>query len=150
MEDTNMVPSLHPETPKKSRSKKVVEAKEVHPDDRMVKGTFFYHESPGGIFRFNSKARKGQKVQKFALVDGQETELPLWVIKHLNKNVRYPVYSELPGEKGFQAGAYAFDPMGSRVAPMKAKKWIPRASFQPSEYFQEAVVDNSQVEIVEV
>lgn len=147
MEDTNMVPSLTPEAPKKAKAKKAAEG---HPEDRMIKGTFFYHESPGGILRFNSKARKGQKVQKFALVDGQETELPLWAVKHLNQNVRYPIYSDLPGEKGFQQGAYAFDPMGSRVAPMKAKKWIPRASFQPSSYLTDAVVDNSKVEIVEV
>ena len=66
----------------------------------LVKGIFHFHEVPGGSMSFNFKKYKGDKVERYDLVDGQVYTIPLGVARHLNKNGSYPVHSYMQDETG--------------------------------------------------
>lgn len=66
----------------------------------LVKGIFHFHEVPGGSMSFNFKKYKGDKVERYDLVDGQVYSIPLGVARHLNKNGSYPVHAHMQDESG--------------------------------------------------
>lgn len=53
-------------------------------DKRKVKGVFRDLEVKGGVLKFAFKKWKGDDIVPYELHDGQEYELPLGVVKHLN------------------------------------------------------------------
>ena len=63
--------------------------KERQEDARIVKGVFQDNEIKGGSITFPFKKWKGDKIEIYRLIDGQEYELPLGVVKHLNSNCFY-------------------------------------------------------------
>lgn len=89
-------------------------------DKEMVRGRFRFHEVPGGTLSFCCKAYKGDKVERYDLVDGEIYRLPLGVAKHLNKNLWYPVHT------------YTMDEYGK--PSMKIGQKVSRCSFQSLEF----------------
>ena len=53
--------------------------------DIMVKGRFVFHNAPGGELKFCHKLFKGHSIKHITLVDGEECELPLPIVKQLEK-----------------------------------------------------------------
>lgn len=88
-------------------------------DSRMIKGIFQDHEVKGGTVQFPFRKWKGDPVEMYSLTDGQEYELPLAVVKHLNSNCCYEEHSYL---------------MDSGGKPMLTGKKINRFSFKTAEY----------------
>lgn len=68
-------------------------------DQTPVRGKFSFFEQPGGTLKFCYRKYKGDRVEKYELVDGQIYTLPLGVAKHLN-SVSYPIHEFLLDEKG--------------------------------------------------
>ena len=88
-------------------------------DSKKVKGIFQYHELHGGTLSFCFKKWKGDTLQHYTLVDGQEYELPLGVVRHLNSDCSTEEHSYLLG------------PDGKHI---KTGRKIPRFSFKSREY----------------
>ncbi len=98
-------------------------------DREIVKGIFRFHEVPGGQMEFVFKKYKGDKLEKYTLIDGQTYSLPLGVAKHLNTNCWYPSYN------------YKNDEQGRPVTTMAEK--IRRCSFQSLEFVDIDEVPNT-------
>lgn len=69
-------------------------------DRRLVKGIFQDNELKGGNVTFPFRKWKGDPVETFTLIDGQEYELPMGVVKHLNSGCAYETHSSLLGPDG--------------------------------------------------
>jgi len=69
-------------------------------DSRLIKGIFQDNEVKGGNRHFFFRKWKGDKVQEYKLYDGQEYELPLAVVKHLNSGCAVEQHSYLLGPDG--------------------------------------------------
>lgn len=69
-------------------------------DREKVRGIFRFYEIAGGELSFVYKAFKGDKVEKYTLMDGKAYSIPLGVAKHLNRNGCYPIHKYLKGEDG--------------------------------------------------
>ena len=82
------------------KSGKVNLAYQRDKDRELVKGIFRFHECPGGEMSFVFKAYKGDKIEKYTVVDGQVHSVPLGVAKHLNNNGWYPVHGFKQNEQG--------------------------------------------------
>ena len=67
---------------KESKSEKYMKAYKT--DSRLVKGKFFCHMPKGGEVTFPFRKYKEDQRVDYKLVDGQEYELPLGVVKHIN------------------------------------------------------------------
>ncbi len=74
--------------------------KERLEDKRLVKGTFQDNELKGGKITFPFKKYKGDDVVHYTLQDGQEYELPLGVVKHLNNGCAYITHSFILDKNG--------------------------------------------------
>lgn len=115
------MPHQHRLTDKKERDAWKKELRRRRDRDRqMVKGTFYYHECPGGKLEFVFKKYEGDSIMKYELWDGQMYELPLGVAKHLNQNVNYQVHT------------YQLGPDGKYSS--KIGKRVKRCSFQSLDY----------------
>lgn len=92
-------------------------------DRRKLKGVFRDLEVKGGVLKFAFKKWKGDDICFYELHDGQEYELPVAVVKHLN-NLCY------------HEDSYSKDLISADGRPMKNpnSKKITRFSFQSSEY----------------
>lgn len=56
----------------------------MHDQDReKVHGKFVFYERPGGTLKFGFKKYQNDPVEKYALTDGMEYDLPLAVANHL-------------------------------------------------------------------
>ncbi len=69
-------------------------------DARVVKGIFQDNELRGGTVKFPFRKWKGDPVVTYELTDGQEYELPLGVVRHLNSGCAYETHSHLLGPDG--------------------------------------------------
>lgn len=65
-----------------------------------LKGIFHWHEVPQGTMSFLLKTKRGENVKKYSLVDGQEYNLPIDVVCHLNDSGKYPVHRYTTGADG--------------------------------------------------
>lgn len=99
-------------------------------DSEMVRGIFRFHEVPGGKLAFPYRAYKGDHVEKYSLVDGQEYTIPFGVANHLNKRCWYPEH------------AYQLDAEGN--PKVRVGKKIQRLSFQSLEFTEEALTPASE------
>ncbi len=93
--------------------------KQRQEESKIVKGVFEYRELKGGRVQFPFKKYAGDNVEWYDLVDGQEYELPLAVVRHLNN-------------LGVDKHSYLLD---SRGLPLKSGQKEHRFSFKSSEYF---------------
>jgi hypothetical protein len=99
-------------------------------DKEMVKGIFRFHEVPGGGMSFvYGPIYKGDESQVYEMTDGEIYTVPLGVARHLNKNVWYPVYEHIAGEKDVQTAHNQMTRAGMRIC-----KRVRRCSFQSLEY----------------
>ena len=73
-------------------------------ENEKVKGIFKCYEVPGGqvsfFFRGNTHGKRGDKIERYDMIDGHVYEVPLAVAKHLNNNCYYPVHSYQKDESG--------------------------------------------------
>jgi len=95
-------------------------------DRRKVKGIFRDLEVKGGVIKFAFKKWKGDDIVPYELHDGQEYELPLGVVKHLNNLCHYE-------------DSFSKDLLSATGHPMKNPnpKKVSRFSFQATEYMQD-------------
>jgi hypothetical protein len=115
-------------------------------DREMVRGMFQFHEVPGGELKFNYKAYKGDKVERYELVDGQIYSLPRGVAIHINKNVAYPEYEHIKNE-GAAMGSF----MGAAPISMRISRKTKRCSFQSLEFMDiEGMDEPSKIVSVEL
>ncbi|MGD2065710.1 MAG: hypothetical protein PVI43_00890 [Candidatus Bathyarchaeota archaeon] len=89
-------------------------------DARKVKGIFRCLQPAGGNVEFYFRKWKGDPIEKYTLHDGQEYELPISVVKHLNEQC----YEE---DK-----AYLLDANGEKIRGAGKKRY--RFSFTVSNY----------------
>jgi len=68
-------------------------------DSRKVKGKFLCHEPKGGSVKFSFRKYKEDRTQSYHLIDGEEYELPIAVVKHLN-NCGWEIHSNLLDAEG--------------------------------------------------
>jgi len=76
-----------------------VRIKQHKEDSKKVKGKFLCHEPKGGSVTFPFRKYKEDKTESYHLYDGEEYELPIGVIKHLN-NCGWEVHSHLLDQDG--------------------------------------------------
>ena len=69
-------------------------------ESKLVKGIFEFKDLPGGTLDFFHRKWKGDKVQRYILVDGHEYELPLGVVRKLNSECATTEHSYLLGPDG--------------------------------------------------
>ena len=69
-------------------------------ESTKVKGTFIYHECPGGTLRFNYHIFAGTPVEKWEFTDGEAKEVPLYIAKHLNNSGMYKTKKRAVGPNG--------------------------------------------------
>jgi len=69
-------------------------------ESKMVKGIFEFRALPGGTLDFFHKKWKGDKITRYVLVDGEEYELPLSVVRKLNSECYTNQHSYLLGPDG--------------------------------------------------
>lgn len=89
-------------------------------DHKMVKGIFHCYEPRGGSMTFSFKKYKGDQVLKYNFTDGEITEVPLMVAKHLNQNCYYPKHSHVLDADG--------------KASVEVGKKVDRCSFESLEF----------------
>lgn len=110
-------------------------------DNRMVKGRFIFHELPGGVLEFNFRgAHRGEKTQKYTMIDGEIYTLPLQVARHLNQNVSYPEYEHAQGEE-FAAASNM-----QEGTPMRVRRMVRRCSFEPLDFIADEELQRAQAE----
>lgn len=68
--------------------------------ERRVKGIFKNLELPGMDLRFVWKMNKGEQIAKYHLKDGEMSEVPLSVARHLNDDCWVPVHHYILDDKG--------------------------------------------------
>lgn len=125
MTQTNVNSSITPLVDLTPSKKKETEVKpsinHLRDKDReKVKGIFKFYEVPGGSMSFVHKEYKGEKVERYDMIDGQVYTVPLGVAKHLNKNGWYPLH------------AHAVDANGNSIAAIRQK--VRRFGFQSLEF----------------
>jgi len=69
-------------------------------DARTVKGVFEFRDLPGGVLEFYDKKWKGEKIQFYKLIDGEEYDLPISVVRKLNSECYMKENSHLLGPDG--------------------------------------------------
>jgi len=102
-------PAVHTETFEEKLERQRVE------ESVKVKGVFQDNELPNGCIRFAFKKFPGDQIQEYTLISGQEYELPLAVVKHLNSNCFYAQDAYVPGN--------ILDPSGKPMKNPNAKKF---------------------------
>lgn len=105
-------------------------------DSEMVKGIFHFYEVPGGSMSFNFKKYKGDKVERYDMVDEGVYTIPLGVAKHLNQNGNYPIHQHLKDESG--------------NVSMKIGQKVNRFGFQSLEFMDIDDLPNKAEQIVTV
>jgi hypothetical protein len=115
-------------------------------DREKVRGMFKFHEVPGGSMSFVFKAYKGEKVERYDLLDGEIYSLPRGVAIHLNKNLSYPEYEHVKSE-GAALGLFNHN----APASMRIAKKTQRCSFQSLEFMDiEGMEEPSKLYTVEL
>lgn len=110
-------------TSRQAKDKKVtnVQLDYMRDKDRETRrGIFRFYECQGGSMSFVYKAYKGDKVERYDLLDGQAYELPRGVIKHLNTNGWYPVHGHALNDAGLPS--------------MKISQKVRRFGFESTEF----------------
>jgi len=96
---------------------------ECERDKTMINGVFHYHERPNGLLEFSFMKYKGDRIEKYSLMDGHQYTLPLAVVNHLNKNCSYPIHQ------------HAVDANG--VPIVRIGKMVRRCSFSNTDFMIE-------------
>lgn len=97
--------------------------KEREADAKIVRGKFINRENPGASLTFHYKKYKGEPLKTYRLIDGNEYDLPVGVIKHLVNNCQV---EETTNE------VTMIDP--NTYEPLYANRKIPRFTFITSEF----------------
>jgi hypothetical protein len=105
-------------------------------DKELVKGVFKFYEVPGGSMDFIYRKYKGQKPERYSMIDGKVYTIPLGVAKHLNNDCWYPVH------------AYAMDENGSRSQKISQK--VKRCGFQSLEFMDIEDFDRGGKQIIQI
>lgn len=105
-------------------------------DAEKVKGIFKFYEVPGGSMDFVYRKYKGQKAEKYSMIDGHVYTIPLGVAKHLNNDCWYPIHS------------YAQDKDG--LPSQKISQKVKRCGFQSLEFMDIEDFDRGGERIITV
>jgi hypothetical protein len=92
-------------------------------DEKLVKGHFEFVEAEGGTFEFTYRIYPGEPIQHYTFVHGEECEIPLGIVKHLNNTKK----------KIRKHGNYEQSRAGSVILP-KPYDTVSRVRFVPSEF----------------
>ena len=105
-------------------------------DKEMVKGMFKFYEVPGGSMAFMYRKYKGEKPERYSMVDEDTYTIPLGVAKHLNNDCWYPVHT------------YATDENGK--PSQKVSQKVKRCGFQSLEFMDIEDFDRGGQQIISV
>jgi hypothetical protein len=105
------VPADEPQNDKIERMRKE--------ESKLVKGIFQDNELKNGSIKFSFKKYRGDPIMTYELKDGEEYELPLSVVRHLNNDCAYHDHHFILDSKG---------------NPTKSVRKTHRFSFKPLEY----------------
>lgn len=92
-------------------------------DEKLVKGNFEFSEAEGGTFDFTYRIYPGDPIQHYTFVDGEECEIPMGIVKHLNNTKK----------KIRKHGNYEQSQNGTIILP-KPYDVLSRVRFLPSEF----------------
>lgn len=107
-----------------------------------VTGRFKFYEVPGGILRFSLLLFKGDKVEKYEMVDGETYTVPLGVACHLNNSGSYPVYDYVKTEQPLRA-----ENIGEGIQ-MRVSKKIHRYGFESLQFMDIEGLHRPQSEVL--
>lgn len=96
-------------------------------DNKMVKGIFRCFEPREGSMTFSFRKYKGDKLEKYTMIDGETYTIPLMVAQHLNKNCWYPKH------------CHVLDLNGN--ASVEVGKKVQRCSFESLEFQHESFAE---------
>jgi hypothetical protein len=83
------------------KEQKKLDTKSLRDRNReKVRVMFKFDEAPGQTLSFVFREFKEDPIERYDLVDGQVYSLPLGVVKHINKNMYYPVHRHIKNEDG--------------------------------------------------
>lgn len=105
-------------------------------EKELVKGVFKFYEVPGGMMEFMYRKYKGQKPERYSMVDGRVYTIPLGVAKHLNNDCWYPVH------------AYSVDSEGNPSQRISQK--VKRCGFQSLDFMDIEDYDRGGKQIIKV
>lgn len=105
-------------------------------DAELVKGVFKFYQVPGGSMSFIYRKYKGQKPERYSMIDGQVYTIPLGVAKHLNSNCWYPIH------------AHSMDEGGNPLQRISQK--VKRCGFQSLEFMDIEDFDRGGKQIIQV
>ncbi len=88
-------------------------------ESKLVKGVFQDNELKGGKITFPFKKYKEDPIVQYTFEDGKEYEVPLAVVRHLNRDCAYETHHHLLDANGL---------------PMKGSKKTHRFSFKNAEF----------------
>lgn len=71
-------------------------------DSKLVRGIFRNHEVPGAALEFDIRLYKEDQLKTYKLLDGQVTEIPRGIARHINNNCNYPQHKYMADENGKQ------------------------------------------------
>lgn len=97
--------------------------KEREADAKIIRGKFVNRENKGASLTFHYKKYKGEPLKTYRLIDGNEYDLPIGVIKHLVNNCQVEESTN---------DVTLIDP--NTYQPLYAKKMVPRFTFVTSEF----------------
>lgn len=110
-------------------------------DKELVKGVFYYHESPGGVLKFNKRTYPGEPITEWTFTDGEMREIPYGIALHLNQSGKYPKYEYITNELG------RIIPGGNSKS-RRIKEWVSRYSFRSLDFTGLELDDFSSKKIV--
>jgi hypothetical protein len=97
-----------------------------------VKGIFKFYEVPGGSMSFVFREFKGEKAQRYDMMDGEVYSIPYGVAKHLNTRGWYPEYNFVAGDNSIQTGISVSGFANNNVQRITRK--VRRFGFQSLEF----------------
>ena len=93
-------PAIAPKT-KKQICEEILHKKWLE-DSKPVRGIFRNHEVPGAALEFDIRLYKWDPLKTYTLLDGQVSEIPRGIARHINNNCNYPQHKYMADVTGKQ------------------------------------------------
>jgi hypothetical protein len=144
-----------PQSTKKTKEQVAREEREEYEiDHQMFQGRFRYIEKPGQTLSFRYKKYRQDEYREWHLQDGETYTLPRFIINHINNNVHYMKYQELP--KSAMGGDTVYAAVNDGRIKTNHKMFAvgkdPRCEFMPLEFLRteadHAMMPNKLIQVV--
>lgn len=99
-------------------------------DHEMIEGEFLVHETGKNSLDFRFHKWAGDDYEEYSLTHRQRYVLPRMVVRHINHNIHYKAYKELPGNAGIKGANASRDGKTVSKENMKLEYKVPRCEFR--------------------